>query len=134
MTFSQFAQALYPYCNEGPSKPKFIIHLVDKIMDGQPGRLHADGGFQNPMGALDERTLLNYFNGDRSISSKDASAIYSKLKIEKFEKYIEHHCSGDAQIRLWDALCEIEDIQEKGTIPEVCAKLFDKILFDLANK
>lgn len=134
MTFSQFAQALYPYCNEGPSKAEFIRHLVDKIMDGQPRRPHDDGGYQNPIAAMDDRTLLNYYNGVHSISPKDASAIYCKIKTEKFEKYIDHRCSGEAQIRLLDALLEVDDIQEKGTVPEVCAQLFEKILRDLAEK
>lgn len=134
MTFSQFTQALYPYCNEGDTKPEFVKHLVDKIMDGQPGRAHEDGGYQNPMREKDDRTLLNYFNGDRSISPKDASGIYCSIKTEKFEKYIDHHCSGEAQIELLDTLLEIEAIEEKGTVPEVCAKLFAKILRKLAEK
>ncbi len=134
MTFSQFAQALYPYCNEGTSKAEFVRHLVDKIMDGQPGRMHADGEFQNPLRAMDDRTVLNYYNGERSISSKDASTIYSSIKTEKFEKYIDYRCSSEAQIKLLDALLEIEDIEGNRTVPEVCAELFDKILRDLAGK
>lgn len=134
MTFSQFAQALYPYCNEGSTRGEFVWHLVDKIMDGQPGRAHKDGGYQNPLRAMDDRTLLNYFNGSRSISAKDASTIYCSIKTEKFEKYIDWRCSGEAQIKLLDALLEIEDIKEKGTVPEVCAQLFEKILRELAEK
>lgn len=88
MTFSEFVQALYPYCNEGDNKPEFVKHLVGQIMDGQPGRVHYDGGWQNPMIEKDDRTLLNYFNGFRSISPKDASRIYCSIKTEKFEKYI----------------------------------------------
>lgn len=133
MTFAQFAQALYPYCNEGPSKPEFVRHLVDKIMDGQPGRAHADGGFQNPLRAMDDRTLLNYFNGKRSISPTDASTIYCSIKPEKFENYIAHRCSKDAQLKLLDALLEVEDI-ETDLVPVVCAKLFEKILQELAEK
>ncbi len=134
MTFSQFAQTLYPYCNEGPSKAEFVRHLVDKIMGGQPGRAHDDGGYQNPLRAMDDRTLLNYFNGKRSISAKDASTIYISIKPEKFEKYIDRRCPGDAAIKLLDALLEVEDIEEKGTVPEVCAQIFEKILRELAEK
>lgn len=134
MTFSQFAQALYPFCNEGPSKPEYVRHLVDKIMGGQPGRMHADGNFQNPMRGLDDRIVLNYFNGDRSISAKDASTIYSSISTEKFEKYIDWRCPGESQIKLLDALLKVEDIKEKGTVPEICALLFEKILRELAEK
>lgn len=134
MTFSQFVQALYPYCNEGTSKAEFVRHLVDKIMAGRPGRMHADGGFQNPLRAMEDPTVLNYYNGKRSIGPKDASTIYSSIKTEKFEKYIDYRCSGDAQIRLLDTLLEIEDIEGNRTVPKVCADLFDKILRDLAGK
>lgn len=134
MTFSEFAQVLYPYCNEGTSKAEFVRHLIDKIMDGQPGRAHDDGGYQNPMRTMDDRTLLNYFNGNRSISSADASTIYCSIKTEKFEKYIDCRCSGEAKIKLLDDLLEIEDIQEKGMVPVVCAQIFEKILRDLAKK
>ncbi len=134
MTFSQFAQALYPFCNEGATKGEFVWHLVDMIMGGQPGRAHEDGGYQNPLRVLDDRTLLNYFNGSRSISAKDASTIYSSIKPEKFENYIDRRCSEDAQLKLLDALLEVEDIAEKGTVPEVCAQLFEKILRELAER
>lgn len=134
MTFSEFVQALYPYCNEGDNKPEFVKHLVGQIMDGQPGRAHYDGGCQNPMIEKDDRTLLNYFNGSRSISPKDASRIYCSIKTEKFEKYITKRCSAEAQILLLDDLLKVEDIKGKGTVPEVCAQLFAKILYDLAEK
>lgn len=134
MTFGQFAQVLYLYCNEGDTRPEFVKHLVDEIMDGQPGRAHNAGGYQNPMREKDDRTLLNYFNDNRSISPKDASRIYCSIKTEKFEKYIDHRCSSEAKIELLDSLLEIEEIEEKGTVPEVCGKLFAKILRELAKK
>lgn len=134
MKFSQFAQVLYPYCNEGSTKGEFVWHLVDKIMDGQPGRAHGNDEYQNPLRSMDDRTLLNYFNGVHSISPKDASTIYSSIKTEKFENYIDHRCSAEAQSKLLDALLEVEEIEEKGTVPEVCAQLFEKILRELAKK
>lgn len=134
MTFSQFATVMYAYCNEGETQSDFVKHLIDKIMDGQPGRAHDDGTYQNPMRGKDDRTLLNYFNGDRSISKKDASTIYCSIKTEKFEQYIEKRCSGEAKILLIDDLLKVEDIEEKGTVPQVCAQLFEKILHNLAEK
>lgn len=135
MTFSQFAQALYPFCNEGDNKPEFVRHLVDKIMGGQPGRMHADGNFQNPLRGLDDRVVLNYYNGERSISAKDASTIYSSISTEKFEKYIDWRCSLGAQDDLMDALQAVEPIEEDGyTVPEICTRLFVEILRKLAEK
>lgn len=133
MTFSQFAKVMYTYCNEGETEADFVIHLIDEIMGGQPGRAHDDGTYQNPMRGKNERTLLNYFNGKRAISKKDASTIYSSIKTEKFEKYIERRCSDDAKSRLLDDALEKEDIEKNLMLPQICAQLFEKILRDLAE-
>jgi len=141
MTFSEFAKALYPFCNEGETEWEFVCHIIDKIMDGHPGRPHIDGTYQNPMRSKDSRTLLNYFSGARSISKKDASTIYSSIKLEKFEKYINRRCSREAQLYLLDELLkikgakeEIESIGKKQLTPEICTQLFNKILYDLATR
>lgn len=133
MTFSQFAKVMHTYCNEDETEAAFVIHLIDEIMGGQPGRAHRDGTYQNPMRGKDNRTLLNYYNGTRSISKKDASTIYSSIKTEKFEKYIERRCSDDAKSRLLDELLEKEDIEKNLMLPQICAQLFEKILRDLAE-
>lgn len=134
MTFSQFAQALYPYCNEGASKIEFVRHLADKIMDGQPGRLHSDGTYQNPLRSAPDRNVLNYFNGDRTMPADIASAIYASIRTEKFEEYIDRRCSLEAQINLFNDLSEIEPMPEKIVIPQICATLFYNILKELAEK
>ena len=134
MTFSQFLKVLYTYCNEGESKSEFVVHMVNQIMDGRPGRMREDGSYQNPLKDKDTRTLLNYFNGERSISSKDASTIYSSIKTEKFEKYIDQHCSVDAQSRLLDDLTPITAVPKNEMTPQICSQLFEAILRELASK
>ena len=134
MTLSQFLKVLYPYCNEGESKSEFVVHMVNQIMDGRPGRMREDGSYQNPLKDKDTRTLLNYSNGERSISSKDASTIYSSIKTEKFEKYISKHCSMDAQSRLLDDLTPITAVPKNEMTPQICSQLFETILRELASK
>lgn len=135
MTFSKFANALHPYCNSEPTAGRYVVHITNKIMGGQPGRAHGNDDYQNPMSSKDERTLLAYFNGERSISQTDASMILSKLDKEKFIKYIDKRCSLDAQMLLVKDLREIEDIEiGTKTVPEICADLFESIIYDLAKK
>lgn len=133
MTFCQFAKVMCTYCNEWEKESDFVIHLVDKIMHGQPGRAHADGTYQNPLRGKESRTLLYYLSGDRSIPQADASIIFSSVDKYKFEEYLRCRCSEDAQSRLREDLEKIEEIPD-GDVVEVCADLFEQILHNLAAK
>lgn len=133
MTFSQFAQVLHTYCSEAEKQSDFVIHLVDKIMGGRPGRVHGDDGFQNPLRSKDVRSLQYYYSGKRQIPTKDAIVILSSVDKYKFEKYLKNQCSDNAQILLKSDLEKIEKIPP-GDIVEVCADLFEQILHDLAAK
>lgn len=141
MTFSEFAKVMYRFCNEKPSKSDFVVHLVNKIMAGQPGRANGEDSYQNPLAGKSQDVLLKYFTGDRSIPGKDASMIYSHIKREKFENYIEKRCSPDAQYLLLEDLLKIggenllekEGIEKNSTPPQICAQLFTNILGELAE-
>lgn len=134
MNFSEFTKTLYPYYGNKRTRIEFVVLLTDTIMGGQPARGHSDGGYQNPLRNKDERTLLAYFNGERSISHDDASIILSSLKKEKFKKFIKYECSEDAQKMLKQDLAKIEKINENRGVPAICADLFADILFNLAAK
>lgn len=113
---------------------EFVIHLVNQIMAGRPGRMHANGTFQNPLGHKDAQVLASYYKGTRSITKGDASIILSSIDKYKFEEYLRKNCSENAQKLLMKDLSEIESIDNKGDFAEVCADLFEKILHDLATK
>jgi len=159
MTFSEFAQVMSIYCRgtkkdenqenekdkedkeeKEPKDPKtrtdaeFVIHLVNQIMAGRPGRMHADGTFQNPLGHKNAQILALYYKGIRSIPKGDASIILSSIDKYKFEEYLRKNCSDQAQEMLMKDLSEIESIDNKGDFAEVCADLFEKIIYDLATK
>lgn len=142
MTFSEFAKAMHTYCNNGETQVEFVIKLTDKIMGGRPRRAHGEKEYQNPLKSKDDRSLLYYFDGQRSISQRDARIILSSIDTEKFEKYVKKYCSKDAQILLIEAFGKIENINQIEEIkelddkstPKVCTQLFVKILRDLAEK
>ncbi len=144
MKFSEFAKTLFPYCANGRKQTDFVIQLTDKIMGGRPGRAHqvssnqnspqAGCSYQNPLRSKDERTLLAYFNGERTISQCDASIILSSVDKYKFEQYLQHQCSEDALELLAKDISRIAEIKDKLQVDEVCADLFVAILHDLATK
>ena len=55
-------------------------------------------------------------------------------KTEKFEKYIDKHCSVDAQSRLLDDLTPITAVPKNEMTPQICSQLFEAILRELASK
>ena len=90
MTFSEFAQTLYPYLGNGDTKAQFVITLTNKIMT-KPGASRKDGTCQNPIINKDDRTLQYYFSGGRSISRKDAQVIVANHKKIRFEEFINEY-------------------------------------------
>lgn len=134
MNFSEFAKTLYPYCGNGCNQADFVIELTDKIMEGRPGRAHQGDRYQNPLRSKDERTLLSYFNSERSISQSDASVILSCIDKYKFEQYLQKQCSSDALALLAKDLSTIAIINENQHVDEICADLLATILHDLATK
>lgn len=140
MTFSKFAQIMYTGANECDYQAEFVVHLTNQIMGGRPGRSHIVDGktvYQNPIANKEKRRQYEFFNGDRSISKKDASTLYSSIDLKKFSDYIEWRYSSDAQIELLNELGKNEDLNKeefKGKmVPDICAILFKNILYDLAK-
>lgn len=132
MTFSAFAKVLYPYCSKGLKQADFVVLLIDKFMEGQPGRAHSDSGYQNPLRNKDDRTLLSYFNGDRKISKADASIILSHTSKYKFEMYLRTGLSEDALKLLKSRLSQQISINDFEDVVEICADQFVAIIEGLA--
>lgn len=137
MTFSELATVLYPYCHKTDSDWEYVILLTDKIMGGQPGRANGNETYQNPMRNKEERTLLAYLNGERSISRCDASMILGRIDKKKFAKYVRWCCREDSEMSLLAALEErgfIEDKHKNMLVSDICADLFEQVLYGLARK
>jgi len=136
LTFSQFAKVLLPYCGSEGSETQFVKTLTNKIMQGKPGAKTYDGKCRNPLLNKSNRAIQYYFTGERSISRRDASVIFSSSDRYKFEEYLRHQCSEDGLSHLKKELVEClpqGTIKEECDIIEFCADLFVDILKDLAS-
>lgn len=125
MTFSEFAQMLYPIIGEGRNKPDFIFTLIANIMD-EP--INKDKPDSSEIYSTD--MLGRLFSGSKKISKKNASAIISALNKEKFEGYLSTFPPDTIDL-ITKALeqngVKIDD--EKNTI-DICTNLFVSILQD----
>lgn len=63
LTFSEFAQLLYPYCGLGDTHTGFVTTLTNKIMT-KPGSCIGDK-HQNPMIDKDDRSRQYFYKGSR---------------------------------------------------------------------
>lgn len=141
MTFSEFAQLLYPYIGMKQNRDSFVIELVENIMkvpvSSCDKELDKDGNFV-PLPKLSD-TLCRIFNGKRSLSGKNAREILFKLEKERFVSYIEGNVQDDTLNLIKSALrekgIEVADKQvgedkEDSGVGEACADLFVSILKD----
>lgn len=134
LSFSEFVQILYPYCGNGATEAEFITTLTDFIMKGQPARETKEGKAQNPMRNKAIRTLQAYFKGERPISKRDASILFSSSDTYRFERFFEEQCSDTVLPLLKEKLEKVlnQEITNKKLVP-FCADLFVRILHDCAS-
>ena len=142
MEFSDFAKVMAAGCYDSNNNADFLIHLTNKIMGGQPGRSRIVNGkkvFQNPMANQSKRSRYKYFDGVIKIPKHIASTLYGSRDLEKFANFIEECYNEYAQLELYEKLKEVEKKDyhteldseiEKDMIPQMCAKLFEKILYE----
>lgn len=134
ITFSEFANILFPYCSNGMKPADFVVMLVNKIMAGRPGRAYKEDSYRNPLCAKADRTLLSYFHGDRNISRKDASTILGSIDKYRFEMYLKAHCSDDALKLLWLDISRRFGTKDIGDVIEFCSDQFELILKARASR
>jgi hypothetical protein len=135
MTFSEFANMLYPFCGNGEKVAEFVIQLADSIMEepfsDADEKKSADGEY-NPLEKLVPSGLEKIYNGGRTMSKKNAAVIFHHLSKPKFVDYISELTDDSL-----DALCGeflrygIETT--KYTVAQKCAELFVEILSALAK-
>lgn len=137
LTFSQFANVLFPYCRNGEYEHEFIGTLTNKIMEGKPGAKTYDGICRNPILSKSTRMKQYYFTGKRSISQKDASVILNRCNKSKFEDYLQHICSEEIERGLAEDLNKClpqgTTVKDWREVIPFCADLFVDILKDLAS-
>ena len=136
MTFSKFAELLFPFCGGGETESEFILTLIDNIMEEPPNvtdRQKDIDGKYNPLMNLHTGSLYQIFSGRRNISHISASMILGRLDKHRFEEYI-YEFSPDALNLLRVSLSEYGIAANLQNIGEVCAGLLEKIIKDCAVK
>lgn len=128
LTFSEFAQLLYPYCGMGNTQTQFVISLTNNMM-AKPGAISGNKHL-NPMMDIDARTLQYCFSGkeNRGIPKKYARIIIGHSKKIRFEDFI-NSFSDDALQNISDRLTEkgVSSVNQIN-VGEKCADIFEAIL------
>ena len=127
MTFSEYAQMLYPFCGDGKSPSDFVVALIGNITEDTNDE-------QCPLLDTKPDYLRRIYNGKRSISPLSATFVMSHLDKAKFESFIISEFSVDTLQRIATVLSEI-GIQTNGTDADVagkCADLLEEIFIGIA--
>lgn len=89
MTFSDFAQMMYPFINKkgkALTTHEYVKYLICLIMEKQNTK---DEQYANsPLSEYDNSTLAKYYNGGRSLSASIAKEIISHLDLDCFRDYL----------------------------------------------
>lgn len=80
MTFSEFAQRLYPFCGDGKTPSDFVVALIDSIIEDTEDSRHL----------LDFKPdyLKRIYNDQKSISQQNATFVLSHLDKGAFATFI----------------------------------------------
>ena len=129
MTFSDFAQMMYPIIGNGIKTWEFVIQLTNHIME-----IPNDNNDEyNPLSKLDISTLGKIYSGKRNLSQRAAIAINSHLDKSTFHNYLMDFPT-DTTISIMYALQE-KQIEITNDDPiEACTNLFVSIIQDCTNK
>ena len=123
MTFSDFANRLYPIIGGGNATGEFARLLFDKIVE-YPN----DKADENPLIIQEDPSFRHYFNGTRSIKEL-AKTVNQHIKTIKFQKYIDAF-GADAKGSIaskFEADCP--DITERN-VGVILSELFQNILLE----
>lgn len=129
MTFSDFAQLMYPIIGNGKKTYEFVIQLTDHIMEVP----NNDNDEYNPLNKLDTSTLGKIYSGKRNLSRRTAITINSHLDKSTFHNYLMDFPT-DTAISIMNALQEKQIEITNGDPIEACTDLFVSIIQDCTNK
>ncbi|RKI85873.1 hypothetical protein D7V94_22905 [Parablautia intestinalis] len=129
MTFSDFAQMMYPIIGNGVTTWEFVIQLTNHIME-----IPSDNNDEyNPLSQLDISTLGKIYSGKRNLSRRNAIAINSHLDKSTFHNYLMDFPT-DITVSIIYALQE-KQIEITNDDPiEACTDLFVSIIQNCANR
>lgn len=137
MTFSDFAQMMYPFINKKGrthTTYEYVKYLISLIMENP--NFEEEQYDNNPLSEYDENTLTKYYNGSRNLSRSLAKEIISHLDQSRFVDYLAD-LPNDVITLIGNALTENKITLTEFTndcIIETCAKAFIAILYDCARE
>lgn len=126
ITFSEFAKLLYPRCGLADTEAKFVITLTNKFML-RPA-ISVGDEYRNPMMNKTQRSLEQYFSGERELPKKDARIILGHSDRYRFETFIKEY-PDDVKRYIYNEL-NIKGVSSAKLIKveEKCADIFEAIL------
>ncbi len=122
MTFSDYAQGLFPYCSFGKSESDYFTELV--------GNFVADA-------AMDACRLLKrkpdtkyrYVKGIRAILAKDAQYVYDHRDVDKFSRWLDDRMSdSDSYDKVSDWLASQGIQSQEQLLSDACAELLESVM------
>jgi len=130
MDFSALAKLLYPFCGDGSKTSDFVVALVDNIMEtphNDADEMKSVEDTYNPLASKSPNTQKSIYNGNSSISKKDAGVILAHMEKARFAEYI---C--EFSLDALNAICE--ELKKAGfpadtlQVGNACADIFEAAL------
>ncbi len=125
MTFSEYAQGLFPYCSYGKSESDFVTEILGNFVDDA---------------AMDACKILKrfpdtkyrYYTGKRAIPQDQAQYLFKHRNTEKYSKWIWDRMDESDS---YEKVCNwLEKLGIEYADPSVaCADLLETILLDIIN-
>jgi hypothetical protein len=136
MTFSEYAQMLYPVIGGGVKTSEFVLALVNNVMEVPTSDIDKENDANdkyNPLASLVVSTLEKIFSGKRKMSEKKAQAILAHLDNGRFKSYIAGF-TVDTMLELGGTLRNngIQVSENTDAIAEKCSELFADIIRETA--
>ena len=134
MNFSEFANMIYDFNAEKLTHSKYVLFLIDQIMEEpftEEDKQKAYDGKYNPLDKLAPNTLEKYFNGSKNISKEHARIIRAHLDKDKFENYIITKFNNKAMDYFSKTLKEAGISIIDNQVSLACADTFENILEDI---
>jgi len=126
VTFSEFAQMLYPFCGNGKYQSDLVVALVGNIVE------EADDGSCALLDKAPEY-LARIFSGTKPFPKRDATFVLGHLNKYNFENYISE-LTDDGIEGLRAALIERGfTVSKKYEVAAKCADIFAEIINECAS-
>lgn len=130
MHFSEFAKLLHPICGNESKPNKFVLALVDTVMEEPPNDTDVEKSTDdnyNPLISLTPDYLNRIYDGSKNIPIQKALVILPRMDRDKFSKVFDNP-SMDALTSLCSALEAAGVAATPLNVGGVCFDLFEEAI------